>query len=103
MPSVRLLVPEPVADALRGEANRRLMRPGEVLTDFLRTCWPHYAAGELARDLRPILDAEIVDVSSDAETASGLPEAAPRPISADQVAPSLPPGDPERGPDGGTD
>jgi hypothetical protein len=55
------MVSEPAADALRGEANRRLLRPGDVFDDFMRTCWPSYVAASLARDLQPVVDAEVVD------------------------------------------
>jgi hypothetical protein len=54
-------VPEPVVDALRGEAARRLCHPGDVLADFVRACWPNYVADRLADDLRPIIDAERVE------------------------------------------
>jgi hypothetical protein len=60
MRSVRLAVPEPVVDALRGEAARRLCHPGDVLADFVRACWPDYVADRLADDLRPVIDAECV-------------------------------------------
>jgi hypothetical protein len=62
MCSVRIAVPETVADALRGEANRRLVHPGDVLVDFVRSCWPSYVANQLVTDLRPVLDAEGEDV-----------------------------------------
>lgn len=65
MESVNLKVPVPVADAIRGEANRRMVRPGDVLIDFVRRHWPEYVAGELARDLRPAIDAVAVDEDGD--------------------------------------
>lgn len=57
-------VPEAVADALRGEAQRRLVRPGEVLTDFMRHCWPTYLAECVADDLQPVLDVEALDAET---------------------------------------
>ncbi len=56
VPSARIMIPLEVHDAIRGEANRRLLQPGEVLTDFVRQCWPAYVAGSLARDLAPVID-----------------------------------------------
>jgi hypothetical protein len=73
--SPSVTVPEALYDAIRGEAARRLMRPGEVLADFMRTCWPQYVAGELARDLQPVLDAEAEEPTSDTEVTPGLPAA----------------------------
>ena len=61
MRNASVQVPEPVADALRGEAARRGCRPGEVLADFVRACWPRFVAGALEKDLRPVVDAELVD------------------------------------------
>jgi hypothetical protein len=59
MRGVDLRVPEEVADVVRAEASRRLCRPGEVLVDFVRRCWPAYVAEVVGRDLR---GAEVVDV-----------------------------------------
>lgn len=67
MESVSFKVPVPVADVVRGEASRRCTRPGEVLADFFRRCWPSYVAAELERDLQPVLDVEEDDGRFDAE------------------------------------
>lgn len=102
-PSAQLSVPEEVALAVRAEAYRTLRRPGEVLTDWLRRTFPRYVADRLAEDLLHPAGGLLFDVAADAEAAPGCPEADPRPaISKCQVAPMLPPGDPNEGPDCGT-
>lgn len=103
MPSVRLQVPESVADAIRGEANRRLMHPGEVLTEFVRTFWPRYVQCQLARDLTPVLDVEEVDRPEEMATPPAEAEGASRLISPDQAEPSLPLPRPEAEACGGDD
>lgn len=54
-------LPPEVAAAVDAEAYRRLVRRGDVLAEFVRTCWPTYLANVLAQDLASVLDAEEVD------------------------------------------
>jgi len=69
-------VPQEVADALRAEAYRTLRRPGEVLVDFVRTCWPDFIAGRLRTELRH--PATVIDVVA-VETVRPVAELEPVP------------------------
>jgi len=91
VPTVRLQVPESVADAIRGEANRRLVHPGEVLADFVRTCWPLYVHRQLARDLVPVLDVESIDEAEEREAPPAEAEGATGLTLPDQAEARLPP------------
>lgn len=100
--SVSLKVPVPVADAIRGEASRRLTRPGEVLTDFVQRYWPAYVADELKRDLCPVIDAVVVDDLPEAQRLGEPPSRASEPcLNADDKL-SLPPADELDGSGGAT-
>jgi hypothetical protein len=52
------------------EASRQLRRPSEILTDFVRACWPGYIADRLRHDLAHPLDGQIIDAR--AELIAGL-------------------------------
>ena len=93
MRSTPLSVPEEVADAVRSEALRQRCRPGEILIDFVRQCWPRYVAEELHQDLtrpaaRQVIDA-VSEVSPNTATAPALAEAATQPSSPNEVPPSI--------------
>lgn len=59
-----LRVPEEVHAAVRAEAGRQLRPPGDVLTDFLRACWPDYVAGRIRADFTNPHAGPVIDVSS---------------------------------------
>lgn len=63
--SDHLAVPEEVAEAVRAEARRQLRRPGEILTDFIRACWPDYVAGRLRHDFTHPLDGRVIEARAE--------------------------------------
>lgn len=60
--SRQLAVPDEVARAVEAEALRRMVRPGAVLTDWLRRTFPQYVAGRLAEDLAHPESGAVVEV-----------------------------------------
>ena len=104
---LHVALPVELVRAVDGEARRQLLSRSAVVEQALRLG----LAGRLARDLlRPVLDVDAEpepegppDSHPYAETASGLPEADPRPAATRrQVTRSLPPGDPDRESPGGS-
>lgn len=61
MRGYELRVPEEVHAAVRAEANRQLRHPGDVLTDFLRACWPDYVAGRIRADFTNPHAGQVID------------------------------------------
>lgn len=65
--TINVKLPADLDRAIRAEASQRLssrgtlMRPGEVIAEALRTCWPDFVAQRIGRELGIVLEAEVVD------------------------------------------